>query len=465
LLFGGNPYRRGGTYGGAHFASEREIRNDLKLRGDQGVILGIHRNEYLRMNEPLSVLVYAPPGSGKTAGIIIPSLLSCGNSALVHDPKGELYDKTAGFRMRNKQHIIRFEPAAAISAKWNPLGKEELPETWSERISYIDRIANNLVNAGKQGDDYWTREARSLFVFFALFLVFRDGESSLPGVREFALSQADPQGFVADLLENTPGLPQRVIEEGNGILAKSGNEFSGVFGTFKSFLNSFGDEFIAANIRASDFRLRDLRESDTTIYLVVRNSDQSRLRLFASLFFELATLVLIHAEPAPGERKVTFYLDEFVRLGNMREVLQMPAISRSFKVNVLFVVQSMSQIVDIYGQSGADQLRNTCSYHIVFAQNEQKIAEDISRSIGNRTRKKMTFSSGERNITRNTSEAEEGIPLVLSQEVMSLPAFETLVLMQSHFETPVRAKAAAWFRDAAMKKRVEESLKLCNPVP
>ncbi len=96
---------------------------------------------------------------------------------------------------------------------------------------------------------------------------------------------------------------------------------------------------------------------------------------------------------------------------------------------------------------------------MVFAQNEQKIAGDISRSIGNRTRKKLTYSSGERNITRNTSEAEEGIPLVLSQEVMGLPAFETLVLMQSHFETPVRAKATAWFRDGVMKKRVEESLK------
>jgi len=40
---------------------------------------------------------------------------------------------------------------------------------------------------------------------------------------------------------------------------------------------------------------------------------------------------------------------------------------------------------------------------------------------------------------------------VLSQEVMSLPAFETLVLMQNHFETPIRARAAAWFKDAVMK--------------
>ncbi len=206
LLFGVNPYRRGGNYGGAHFATEKEISKDLKLRGDTGLILGIHRRDYLRMDEPLSVLIYAPPGSGKTAGVIIPSLLSCGNSALVHDPKGELHDKTAGFRMRNRQRIIRFEPAAAVSAKWNPLGKEELPETLREKVSYIDRIANTLVNAGKQGDDYWTREARSPFVFFSLFPTHRDGETSLPAVRELALSQADPQGFVAELLENTPGV-------------------------------------------------------------------------------------------------------------------------------------------------------------------------------------------------------------------------------------------------------------------
>jgi len=48
---------------------------------------------------------------------------------------------------------------------------------------------------------------------------------------------------------------------------------------------------------------------------------------------------------------------------------------------------------------------------------------------------------------------------------MSLPAFETLVLMQNHFETPIRAKAAAWFKDAVMKKRVEESLRLGKTAP
>lgn len=454
VVFGLNPFRRGGSYGGAHFATEKEIRANLKLRSSSGLIMGQLNGQYLRTDEPLSVLIYAPPGSGKTAGVIIPSLLSCGNSALVHDPKGELHEKTAGFRAKQGHTIWRFEPAAAQSHGWNPLGKGELPEAWAGQVAHVDRIAASLMHAGKDELDYWTREARSMFVFFTLFLIFRDGETSLPAVRAFALAQQDPQAFIAGLLDDNPGLPQRVIEEGNGIMAKSPNEFSGVFGTFKSFLNAYGDEYIAANTSRSDFRLRDLRAADTTVYLVIRNSDQTRLKPLATLFFELATLALIEDEPKPGERRVTYFLDEFVRLGKMPEVLKMPAISRSFKVNAMFVCQSMSQVEGIYSREGADELRNTCSFHVVFAQQEQRIAQDISKSIGNTTRKKVSFSTPEKNITRNTSESEEGIPLVLPQEVQSLPAFSVLILVQNHFQTPVLAKAAAWFNDSAMRKRV-----------
>lgn len=465
LLFGLNPFRRAGGYGGAHFATDHEIRQQLRLRSRTGLILGEANGEYLRTDEPLSVLIYAPPGSGKTAGLIIPSLLSCGNSALVHDPKGELHEKTAGFRSRQGHTIWRFEPAATQSHAWNPLGKGELPPTWAGQVAHVDRIAASLIFGGKDETDYWTREARSMFMFFSLFLIFRDDETSLPKVRAFALAQQDPQDFIAGLLDNTPGLPQRIIEEGNGLMAKSPNEFSGVFGTFKSFLNAYGDEYIAANTSRSDFRLRDLRSAQTTIYLVIGNPDQTRLKPLASLFFELATLALLEEEPKSGEHPVTYFLDEFVRLGKMAEVLKMPAISRSYKVNAIFVCQSMSQVEGIYGREGADELRNTCSYHVVFAQQEQRIAQDISRSIGNTTRQKVTFSSPENNITRNTSESEEGIPLVLPQEVQSLPQFAILVLMQSHFQTPVRARATAWFKDAVMVKRIGMPLAEPRPPP
>ncbi len=47
---------------------------------------------------PLSALVVAPPGTGKTSGIILPNLFTVPNSTLALDIKGELYAKSAGYR-------------------------------------------------------------------------------------------------------------------------------------------------------------------------------------------------------------------------------------------------------------------------------------------------------------------------------------------------------------------------------
>ncbi len=44
------------------------------------------------------VLVVAPPGTGKTSGIILPNLFTVPNSTLALDIKGELYAKSAGYR-------------------------------------------------------------------------------------------------------------------------------------------------------------------------------------------------------------------------------------------------------------------------------------------------------------------------------------------------------------------------------
>ena len=38
----------------------------MNLRDDQGIILAVKGKKYIRTNEPLSVNIYAPPGTGKT---------------------------------------------------------------------------------------------------------------------------------------------------------------------------------------------------------------------------------------------------------------------------------------------------------------------------------------------------------------------------------------------------------------
>jgi len=450
-----NPWREiRGDYGNAHFATKREAKK-LALLDDTGLILGRWGNQYVRTAQPLSVLIFAPPESGKTAAIVIPTLLSCGNSMIVNDVKGELYEKTAG-RRREFSRVVKFAPGEEGSTRWNPLSKAELPDRWDDKIISIDRIAGALIQTPAKADPMWTTEARALFKFYALYLVHRDGETSLPGIRSFALSTGDAQEHIAELLDEAgDSLPQIVREEGNGMLAKADKEFAGVFGSFKSAMAVFSDPRVAENCSTSDFALGELRKECTTVYLCVSNADQTRLAPFLAMFFETATLTYIRKEPTPEDYRITYALDEFVRLGKMTEVAKMPAISRSFGVNALFVVQSQSQLKALYDQDGLDELKNTCAYHIVFSQNEQKVAEEISKSIGNYTRKRQSLSDNDKRLSgKSRSENYEGVPLVLPQEIMSMDREEILILRQNAFESPVKCNKAWWFKDKALKPLV-----------
>ena len=455
-----NPFReKKGTYGDAHWATEKETKK-MGLRDEAGLILAVKGNGYIRTNEPLCVLVYAPPGSGKTAGIIIPSLISCGNSAIVHDPKGELFAKTSKRRSEFSK-IIKFSPGERGSLRWNPLSKEELPEGWADIMVHVSRVSEVVIpDNPKNPGEHWPKAGRAFFMFWALYLIYRDGETSLPSVLKEPLKTDDIQIRIAEIIDEIkeqPRCPERVMLEGNSLLNAPEGEFGSIVSTFKTNLQVFFDERVAANMSGSDFKLADLRRERTTIYITVKNSDQSRLKNIMSLFFEICTFTMLHHEPTKDEFPVTAFLDEFVRMARMKELLEMPAIGRSYKFNAVYVCQSISQIIGIYTKEGADQLKNTCAYHVYFAQNEQAVAEEISKSIGDMTRNKISTSTGGKaTLLKNKSEVNEGQKLILPQEIMSLPKGTVLICQQNNFETPVRANAAFWFKDSALSVHVED---------
>ena len=86
------------TFGGGRMANYTDIKK-MKLFNGFIIVLGRFKGKLLKMPETLSALVVAPPGTGKTVGVVIPTILeSEGISVIVNDPKPELCYKTSGFR-------------------------------------------------------------------------------------------------------------------------------------------------------------------------------------------------------------------------------------------------------------------------------------------------------------------------------------------------------------------------------
>ncbi|WP_262266978.1 MULTISPECIES: type IV secretory system conjugative DNA transfer family protein [Microvirga] len=105
-----NPYLRQVMKGG--FADwcddetlgEMEAREQVGIKGGHLMALGRwpkgpRKGQMVMMIETLSALCLAPPGTGKTAAFVVPTLLKGDNvSFIVNDPKPELYEMTGHYR-------------------------------------------------------------------------------------------------------------------------------------------------------------------------------------------------------------------------------------------------------------------------------------------------------------------------------------------------------------------------------
>ena len=167
LIIGGIkcPYKfQSNIHGSAHIATLRDIEK-MPLLGFDGFCM-------------LSTLCCAPPGTGKTAGVVIPTIFNSeGLSIIVNDPKPELCYQTTGARNKvGPVFVINWgkedNPATGeYYPSWNPLSPGALPAPGPERDLYVDSMCNTLVEDPKGGaDPHWSKTGRSALCGFIHFI-------------------------------------------------------------------------------------------------------------------------------------------------------------------------------------------------------------------------------------------------------------------------------------------------------
>ncbi|TEU19174.1 MAG: type IV secretory system conjugative DNA transfer family protein, partial [Gammaproteobacteria bacterium] len=412
-------------YGDARWATTKDIKSmDIDMFAKDGMVLGIWNHQFIRTNETLSTVVAAPPGTGKTVAVAIPNLLTCSWSMIVNDVKNELWELTSLHRQKF-QKVIRFAPTEKGSSCWNPFN--ELPESFGEQLIFLNRISSVIYpTTGDPDKDHWPLSARTLFTFFALVAIlgnedagdnddieYNEGTSNNEGVgdnddtsnneytidiesgrdkltffsiRKTILSTEDIQGFAADYIDDFKETSDKylnnfIFENVNSILQFSEKEFGSVVSTTKTALEVFNDPYIQKSMATSDFNIRELRESKLTIYLSSNMKDSERVQPITRLFIELATVELLSDKPT-NKQKVLILADEFVKMGKMTQLIKAPDLSRGQKLAVIFIMQSLSQPVEVYGAEVTKTLVSTTAFKVVFTQLSADTMKEISNLIG-----------------------------------------------------------------------------------
>lgn len=146
---------------------EERHRRGTAVQGHRGVVGGwidpkggffyrlLHKRRfhYLRYKGNLHVLALAPTRSGKGVCLVVPTLVTWMESAVISDLKGELYQMTAGWREKyGNQRVLRFEPAALTgSVRWNPLDEIRLEPEYE--IADVQNLAGMLTDPDGKGQD------------------------------------------------------------------------------------------------------------------------------------------------------------------------------------------------------------------------------------------------------------------------------------------------------------------------
>ncbi len=462
------------TYGSARWASKREAAR-AGLLAPEGVVLGTFAGRYLRHDGPEHVMAFAPTRSGKGVGLVVPTLLTWPESAVIHDIKGELWQLTAGYRSRFS-HCLLLNPTDARSAAYNPLLEVR---RGAEEVRDAQNIADILVDPEGMLErrNHWEKTSHSLLVAAILHVLYAESDKTLRGVAALLSDPSRPFEMTLRTMMTTLHLaaaPHPVVASGaREVLNKSDNERSGVLSTAMSFLGLYRDPIVAAVTSRCDWRIADLIDAahPVSLYLVVPPSDISRtkplIRLILNQIGRRLTESLEQRQqgrgsrPSPttaGEhvrRRTLMMLDEFPALGRLDFFESALAFMAGYGLRAVLIAQSLNQIEKAYGPNNA--ILDNCHVRIAFSTNDERTAKRISDALGTATELRAQRNYAGHRLSPwlghlMISRQETARPLLTPGEVMQFPPGEEIVMVSGH--APVRARKLRYFDDRNFVARV-----------
>jgi type IV secretion system protein VirD4 len=343
------------------------------------------RRRLVRLSTSVHTAVFAPTGAGKGVGIAIPTLLTCPDSMVVIDPKGENYEKTAAVRRAMGHKVVRIDPFNVCGPggdTFNPL--ERIVASYRDALDDCRALAEMLVvRTGEEKETHWNDGAEAfLAAVIALVVLLAKGEErSLQFVREIL---TDPESLAKAIAK------MRESKAWDGMLARMGGrlshyrdrELASTLTTANRHTGNLDTPAIAKITTSSSFDPAELRPGKMTVYIVL---PPKHLRTQASLLRMLiGTFMLAVVQGGLSDKKVWFVCDEAKCLGALPQIADALDKYRGYGIRLLLIYQSMGQLQEVWPK-GADQTLLSNTDQVFFAVNDNDTAEYVSKRLGEET--------------------------------------------------------------------------------
>ena len=473
-------------FGEARFATSSDMRKSGLFR-NRGAIIGRQGGRWLRAEEEDNVMCNAPPRSGKGVGFVIPNLLLLDYSAVCLDIRGENFANSARYRQAELgQEVFVIDPLNREGKThcFNPLSFIRRNDP-IETIEELQRIAVSLFPYPLQGNPFFIDAARDGFTGIGC-LVAAEQEHDFTIANIFTILSGDPrkalfkkvQELEAQIAKGERPVSSGAIDLLKSFCAHTDETYKNVSSSIQSKLGLFANPRVAMATRRSDFDLRDLRSKRITVYLCSGPSDLDLLAPLYNLMFQ--QIVSLNSRDEFKRTDYGFYerleqleahwrrggmpfgkmwregrkawsglyrpiernslrclliLDEFKRLGKMDVLADAMSYMGGFGMSICPVIQSHSQLQEVYGPYGANTIMTCCATNLVLRPNTQNEAETISKQLGDNgittksrsTTRQSLFASGGNTSLGSVNESISRRPLLFPKEVLEMPRQKGLI--------------------------------------
>ena len=326
-------------------------------------------------------------GAGKSASYSIPNAYQMLGSYVFTDPKGELYDRTAGYL---KEHGYEIKVLNLVRPQFSD-GYNPLMHISSELD--VDVIANTIVKGqkgeGGGSDPFWDDSAEMLLKALIYYLIATrpPEEQNLASCAELvrAANSNGGNNLLTELISQLPyDHPARMNYK--SIEIAPDRTYSSILSTLQSKLGKFDSKEIAELTSTDTIDFEEIGNKKTAVYVISSDTHTAYDFLLTIFFSQMIQQLYDYADQNGGKLKTQtfFILDEFANIGQIPDFDKKISTSRSRNLSFSVILQNLDQLEAVYEKSYETIIGN-CDTHLFLGSNSTKTLEYFSKALGEKT--------------------------------------------------------------------------------
>lgn len=420
----------------------KEYNADKPYFEKGGIVIGLkkegNREKLFTITDDIHTLCIGATRSGKTRTVVLQSICNlglAGESMVISDPKGELYQYTypflerlgyevlaIDFRNPLKSHEYNFlQPVidkvdindipGAINATWD-ITSSLVGEAKGERIwtdGEASTIAASIMSVVfDNNDDFGRRYQNMTNVYYFISQMCKTIDKTMPIVEYMKkLEDSHPAKSLIAISEIAPSRTR-------------GSFFTAALTTLRLFTNPL----ISAMSSKSEFNPKNLGRDKMALFIILPD-EKSTYYSLASLMVSQIYEQLVNIADERGGRlinRVNFILDEFGNFTQIPDFANKLTVGGGRGIRFNLFLQSFAQLEEKYGKEISRTVRGNCQTWIYLQADDGETLEELSKKLGNYTVSTYSLSSNNQKYSTSTGQSMNltGRALLFPDEILDI---------------------------------------------